>query len=44
MPDATIVSVTLWLAGNADMEKKMETTIQWYIGTTVEICSFIPSC
>ena len=33
----------LWLAGNEVMEKKMETTIMGYIGTTIRIHSFIPS-
>ena len=31
------------LAGNQGMEKKMETAIMGYIGTTVRIHSFIPS-
>ena len=29
----------LWLAGNEEMEKKMETTIMAYIGTTIRIPS-----
>ena len=33
----------LWLAGNEGMEKKMETAIKWYIGTTTGIHSFLPS-
>ena len=33
----------LWLAGNEGREKKMETTIMGYIGTTVRIHFFIPS-
>ena len=31
----------LWLAGNEGMEKKMETTIMGYIGTTIRIHSFL---
>ena len=30
----------LWLAGNGGMEKKMETTIMGYIGTTIRVHSF----
>ena len=33
----------LWLAGNAGMEKKMESTIMGCIGTTTSIHSFTPS-
>ena len=33
----------LWLAGNEGMEKKTETTILGYIGSSVRIHSFIPS-
>ena len=32
----------LWLAGNEGMEKKMETTIMGYVGTSIRIQSFIP--
>ena len=32
----------LWLAGNAGVEKKMETIIMGYIGATIRIHSFIP--
>ena len=32
----------LWLSGDEGMEKKMETTIMGYIGTTIRIHSFIP--
>ena len=33
----------LWLTRNAGMEKKMESTIMGYIGTTISIHSCIPS-
>ena len=33
----------IWLAGNEGMEKKVETFITGYIGTTIRIHSFIPS-
>ena len=33
----------LWLAGDEDMEKYMETTIMGYIGTTIRTHSFITS-
>ena len=32
----------LWLARNAGMEKKMDTTITVHIGPTIRIHSFIP--
>ena len=33
----------LWLAGNEGRDKKTETAIMGYIGTTIRIRSFIPS-
>ena len=33
----------LWLAGNEGLEKKMETTMMAFTGTTIRIHSFIPS-
>ena len=38
-----LLVIGLWLAGNRGMEKKMETTIMGYKGTTKRIHSFIPS-
>ena len=38
-----VYSGYLRLAGNEGMEKKMETTILGYIGTTLRMHSFIPS-
>ena len=35
--------VPVWLAGNEGKEKKMETAVMGYIGTTMRIHSFIPS-
>ena len=38
-----VYSGYLCSAGNEGMEKKMDTTIMGYVGTTLRIHSFIPS-